>query len=234
LSETGNTRKLIEEMNRYYEARAPWHDQYMSYESNERMEEFLRPIIDIIEEMIRGKRVLEIACGTGNWTEVLAKRAAWVAAIDSSPAALAIAQPKLSCHSNIALIQGDAYDLGNIEDSFDVLFSGDWWSHIPKRVLPAFLDSAVRKLFPGSIAIFTDMSLIEYFRQEPSYYDEDNNRISLRRLPDGSEFEVIKNFPSESELTHILANYGKIVAYHEFSALSRWMVILKRPDLVLS
>ena len=219
---------LIEEMNRYYEARAPWHDQYMGYESNEGMEKLLSPIIEIFNEMIIGKRILEIAFGTGNWTEVLAKRAASVVAIDSSPAALVIAQTKLSGYKNVSIMQGDAYDLDNIRDSFEVLFSADWWSHIPKGFLPAFLDSAVRKLILGSKAIFIDMSFREDFEQEPCYYDEDNNRISLRRLPDGSEFQVVKNFPSESELRHILTDYARNIAYHEFVSLQRWMVVFEK------
>lgn len=221
-------RKQIEQMNCYYEARAPWHDQYMSYESNERMEEFLKPTIDVIEEMLRDKRILEIACGTGNWTEVLAKRAASIVAIDISPSALAIARSKLSDYSNVAFLEGDAYSLDNTGDSFEVLFSADWWSHIPKGILPAFLDSALSKLLPGSEAIFTDMTLFDYFKREPCRYDDDNNRLSLRTLPDGSQFEVIKNFPNESEIRHILLKYGDAIAYHEFCALDRWMVILTK------
>lgn len=192
------------------------------------MEERLSPMIEVIEEMITGKRVLEIACGTGNWTEVLAKRAASVAAVDVSPEALAIAQSKLSSCKNVSIIQDDAYSLGNVRDAFDVMFCADWWSHVPKGVLPAFLDTSMSKLLPGSNAIFVDMTLSEYFEQESCHYDEDNNRVSLRKLPDGSEFRVVKNFPGESELRSILADYGKSVAYYEFTALKRWMIILQK------
>jgi len=224
--EGDNSRKQIEEMKQYYEARAPWHDQYMSYESNERMEELLRPIIETFEEIIRGKRIIEIACGTGNWTEVLAKRATFVTAIDSSHSALKIAHTKLSCYKNVALIQGDAYDLSYIESSFEMMLSVDWLSHVPKRLLPEFLGSVSRKLLPGSKAVFIDMLTNEYFRQEPCGYDEDGNRVSLRTLPDGSEYQVIKNFPSESELRSLLAPFGGSVDYYEFSTLKRWMAVL--------
>ena len=228
MSKIGDTEKLIDEMNRYYEARAPWHDQYMSYKSNKEMEKLLIPIVEIVEEMIIGKRVLEIACGTGNWTEVLAKRATSVVAIDISPAALAIAQSKLSGYKNVSIVQGDAYDLGNISDSFEILFSADWWSHIPNSILTTFLSSTIAKLHPGSKAIFIDMSFSEYFKQEPCHYDEDNNRISHRLLPDGSDFQVIKNFPGESEIRHILLKYGKTIDYYQFSLLKRWMAVLTK------
>ena len=69
----------------YYDRRAPWHDKYMGYLGNGPMEELLSPIIRSIEPYITDRTVLEIACGTGNWTQVLAKRARTVLALDSSP-----------------------------------------------------------------------------------------------------------------------------------------------------
>lgn len=212
-------------MCRYYEARASLHDQYMGYRSNEDMEKLLSPIIRHLEGIITGKRVLEIACGTGNWTEILAKRAESVVAVDVSPAVLSIARSKLSDYNNVSFVHGDAYGLDDIRDSFEVLFSADWWSHVPKGVLPEFLDSTLKKLRPGSKAVFIDMSFREYFRQESCYYDKENNRVSLRKLPDGSEFLVVKNFPSESELRDFLANYTQDITYHEFELLQRWMII---------
>ena len=65
-------RKVLESMFDYYRDRVPYHDECMSYMDNETMEELLGPIIEMIEDEIKGKRVLELGCGTGNWTIVLA------------------------------------------------------------------------------------------------------------------------------------------------------------------
>lgn len=227
MGNNAGSKKLVEEINRYYDARAPWHDQYMRYESIEGMEALLSPIIDTLAEMISDKSVLEVACGTGNWTQILAKRACSVTAVDISPNALEIARRKLSLCSNVSLIQGDAYDLQNVGGTFDVVFAADWWSHIPNGLLSVFLDSATKKLRPDSRAIFIDMSFREGFARETCRYDADNNRISLRRLPDGSEFEVVKNFPSESELRRILADYAGNIVYYEFDSLKRWMIVFE-------
>ncbi len=220
-----HSQEMIDEMNRYYDERAPWHDYYMNYTSIERMEELLKPIIDHVGKIVAGKDVLEIACGTGNWTQALARRARTVTATDISSAALKIARNKLASYNNISLIQCDAYDLGGIDTRFDVLFASDWWSHIPKGVLPAFLESAVARLKAESAAVFLDMSYRDHFRKEPCYYDSDNNRVSRRTLPDGSECEVVKNFPDENELRGVLDACARHVDYFEFPALERWMVV---------
>jgi len=232
MNDNSESGKLIREMNRYYDVRAPWHDYYMEYESNERMETLLRPIVDDVEEIISGKRVLEIACGTGNWTRALARRAEYVVAVDSSERAIEIARTKLPEVTNVTLRVGDAYTLDNIDGEFDVIFASDWWSHIPRGMIAEFLATALNKLRREGRAVFLDMSMREDFEKEPCHYDRDGNRISLRRLPDGSEMHVVKNFPTEDELRECIGPYADGVLYKEYETLKRWMVCLtlRQPD----
>ncbi len=224
MSELDHSQSLIEEMKRYYEARAPWHDDYMSYESPERMETLMRPIIDAISPAIAGKRVLEIGCGTGNWTRILAERAESVVAIDASAGALKIAADNLAETGNVSLRQADAYDLQSLDGSFDALFAADFWSHVPLGLIPEFVPSISAKLSEKGRACFLDMSSNRYFEREPSRVDVDGNRISRRVLPDGSAFDVVKNFPSEEDLSRILEPHARAVEFHEFNDLERWMV----------
>jgi ubiquinone/menaquinone biosynthesis C-methylase UbiE len=221
------SKKLIDEMNRYYEARAPLHDEYMGYESINSMETLLKSIIDQIDRIITGKSILELACGTGNWTQILAKRAKSVVAIDVSPSALKIADQKLVDFDNITLIECDAYDLNVINNSFDLIFAADWWSHIPKNMIHSFLKMVNGKLANGAKVVFIDMSLSKYFESETYFYDEDSNRVSLRKLTDGSEYRVVKNFPTKDELINVLTQYGRNVVYEEFASLKRWMAVFE-------
>ncbi len=59
----------IEKMRRYYQARAPWHVEYIGYTSDADLEALLAPIVRDAE----GKDVLEIACGTGSRMDQVAK-----------------------------------------------------------------------------------------------------------------------------------------------------------------
>ncbi len=222
--------RLIDEMNEYYNRRAPWHDHYMEYTTPEKMEQLLNPIIKYIEEYIRDKNILEIGCGTGNWTQVLAKKAKSVLATDSSPTAIKIARKKLSEFKNVSLQVSDAYTLDNVAGQFNCLFASDWWSHIPKSKIAVFLKTITAKLVPGAYVLFLDMAWKDFFQNEPYHYDKEGNRISIRSLPDGSEFRVVKNFPTEDEIRDSIIDFGTNIVYKEFAPLKRWLISFRTKD----
>jgi len=72
------------------------------------------------------------------------------------------------------------------------------------------------------------MTFREFFRNEHYFYDENNNRVSYRETPDGTEYKVIKNFPDEAELGETLSGYGQVLAYHHFPDFERWMIIVQK------
>lgn len=220
---------IIEQMNDYYARRARWHDEYMSYSSNEAMEDLLGPIIGWVEAYVKARNVLEIACGTGNWTQVLSRRANSVTATDVNGSALEIARGKPYARGNVTFRVADAYSLEGIEGPFDAAFSADWWSHMPRQEIPRFLDAVIARLRPGSSVVMIDMLHQPFFDEWFSHYDDHGNRIDRRTLPDGGVFDVVKNFPSEEELVGMLA--GKVVnpEYREHDHLKRWMLTFSAP-----
>lgn len=214
-----NAIHLIDEMNRYYEHRAPWHDEYMSYESNEKMETRLRPIIELIGPWVRDRKVLEIACGTGNWTQVLAKRARSVYAVDFSKSSLDIAQSK-EYAQEVEFEIADAYCLDGVRSDFEVAFSGDWLSHVPRQRLRSFFKVLHEHLLPGATVIMVEM-LFHSGLDFPFRLDEQDNRISDRTLPDGTTFEVIRNYLTEAELRDLLSGIATDIVYTENKTLHR-------------
>ncbi len=219
--------KLIREMNAYYDRRAPWHDEYLSYESNEKMVALLGPIIRRVEEYMVDRDVLEVACGTGNWTQVLAKRARTVVATDVNSSVIEIARRKEYQGIQPIFIVADAYRLDEIEGSFDLAFMTDWWTHVPRRMLPSFLEGLHRRLRKHARVVAIDMMPRDIHRGNDVVYDADGNRISRRTLPDGSQFEVVKNFPTERELTKVIDPYADQIHYWQDQALLRWVLIYR-------
>ena len=216
-------------MKKYYEHRAPWHDEYMSYTSNEKMETILKPIISFIEKDLHGKNILEIACGTGNWTQILSKRVNSVIAVDSSETSLKIAQGKKYFNGKVTFIQDDAYSLENTNGNFNLAFASDWFSHIPKQRVVKFLDNLHLKLQSASRVILLDVFPLEEFVPEFDHYDEVGNGIYRRILPDGSSFRIIKNFPDEPEMAKYLEDRCKDFRYIKFEKLKRWLVTYTTP-----
>ncbi len=227
MTQDHHSQSLIDEMNRYYDARAPWHDQYMDAHSPQQLAQRFSTVIDAIRPIITGKTLLDVACGTGNWTRLLAPMAASILGLDRSDSCLQIARAKLPDCANVQFVQDDAYQLETLNDQFDVLFAADFWSHMPKKMIGPFLRNATGWLKPGATGVFLDMSWQSFFEDDPSQTDVDGNRIFLRHLPDGSEFHVVKNFPTESEMRELIAPYGNTVRYTLYSELHRWMVCFK-------
>lgn len=219
-------KNIIQEMSTYYSEQAPWHDEYVSYTSNKEMEKLLKPIIDDFEKYIVNQNVLEIACGTGNWTQVLARRADSILATDINESVLQIALTKKYENDNVTFRAVDAYDLEKIDSDFGVAFAADWWSHVPKSMIPAFIESLHNRLCREAKVIIVDMypksaDLVE------CYNDEEGNLIGKRKLPNGRKFEVIKNFYSEKSLKNIFRDVGVNIEYHSYNDLQRWLFIYK-------
>ncbi|MBN1213653.1 MAG: class I SAM-dependent methyltransferase [candidate division Zixibacteria bacterium] len=216
---------LIEEMNAYYARRAPWHDSYMNYTTPEAMEKLLAPIIDIVERYLKDRNVLEIACGTGNWTRVLAGRARSVTATDVSKEHIKIAREKNSDIDKVTYAIIDAYKINELPGEFEIAFAADFWSHIPKSMITPFLEKLHRKVKKKGWVIFLDMLYRKEFDKDGFFYDDEGNRINKRTLPDGSRFRVVKNFPTREELEKQIAGYATHAEYIEDRELMRWLLI---------
>lgn len=214
-------------MNAYYEDRAPLHDTYMGYRGLAATEALLEPIISWVETYVAGRDVLEVACGTGNWTQVLSVRAAHVTATDASLASIDLARAKLYPAGNVIFEVADAYCLDLPGRVFDAAFAADFWSHIPRSLIPAFLKSLRARLAPGSKVAVIDMLPTENLTLLGSSHDADGNFIHLRKLPDGREYEVVKNFPEEDELREAVAPVARDVDYRVHKGLRRWMLGFK-------
>jgi len=133
----------------YYESRAPEYDAI--YRRPERQDDLAALRTDI-PPLVAGRRVLEVAAGTGYWTQHIAKTALSVVATDINPAPLAIAESRDYGQTPVRFQLADAFALEGIEGNFDALFAGFWLSHVPVRDLPSFLEQVRRRLgyHPGA------------------------------------------------------------------------------------
>jgi demethylmenaquinone methyltransferase/2-methoxy-6-polyprenyl-1,4-benzoquinol methylase len=180
----------------YYRRRAAEYEAI--YGIPERQADLAR-LREMIPAKLRGSRVLEIACGTGYWTQLIAGVAAQVVATDAAEEPMRIAQAK-SYSTNPVFTLADAYALPEALGRFDAALAVFWWSHVPRHRIGEFLASLHARLEPGARVVLMDNLYVAGSSTAISEIDAHGNTYQLRRLGDGSRVRVLKNFPSEDEL----------------------------------
>jgi len=197
----------MEPMIEYYAKRAAEYERI--YAKPERQSD-LTALRKRIGAMFKGRKVLELACGTGYWTEVIAQQAAEVVALDLNEEVLEIARTKKVPAGRVEFTKGSAYEIPGFGRRHDALFAGFWWSHVLRQDLDAFLRHAAAAVAPGALIAFLDNRYVEGSSTPVSRTDAEGNDYQTRRLDDGSTHEVLKNFPDEGELIRraSLAGWG--------------------------
>lgn len=180
----------------YYARRAAEYERI--YEKPERQADLAR-LREFVGRAFAGRRVLEIACGTGYWTEILNRSAEAVTAIDINEEVLGIARCKPG-NAGVRFHRADAFRVAEIEGAFDAALAAFWWSHVARRDLAGFLEQLHFRMKPGARMVFLDNLYVEGSSTPISRRDAGGNTYQRRRLGDGGTFEVLKNFPTPEEL----------------------------------
>jgi demethylmenaquinone methyltransferase/2-methoxy-6-polyprenyl-1,4-benzoquinol methylase len=157
--------------------------------------------------LFAGRKVLELACGTGYWTDLIAPQAAQLTALDVNEEVLEVARSKRNAAA-VDFVRGSAYDLPDFGRRHDALFAGFWWSHVPLEKLGRFLEGSLACVAPGALIAFLDNRYVQGSSTPVSRRDDKGNAYQLRTLDDGSSHEVLKNFPAESELIRRASRHG--------------------------
>lgn len=191
-------------MESYYARRAREYDDV--YLKLERQHD-LRLIEAWLPPRFAAASVLEIACGTGYWTQFLAPVAARVVALDAAHETLEIARARVTS-STACFVVGDAYALSPSLGSFSAAFAGFWFSHVPIGRRREFVGGLAALLQPGARVVLLDNLFVEGSSSPITDTDVEGNTYQLRKLADGSTHRVLKNFPSADELHASLGSWG--------------------------
>jgi demethylmenaquinone methyltransferase/2-methoxy-6-polyprenyl-1,4-benzoquinol methylase len=189
----------------YYELQSEYyHEKY--YGNVSRVKAILKYEIDLLQNTFRNLDVMEIACGTGFWTETVAITAESVWATDVNSSLIDVARRRLSHLDNVTFGVSDAFSTLGRSRKYDGAFCVLFWCHIPVQRIEDFLSALCASLKPGSPVIFVDQ--LEDSDVKNHTTDRYRNRIAKREL-NGKQFSVVKNVPSEAQLHHCLKNYAK-------------------------
>ena len=199
-------REIEKNIQQYYADRANEYD--FTYQRPERQDD-LKTICILLKNLLDGHHVLEVACGTGYWTKIIASVAKSITGTDINNEVLQIAKNKLINSKKVTFIQDDSYSLKKIQGNFTAGFAFSWWSHILISKLKDFLNIFHSRLQPGALVIFIDNSHTEGISIPISRIDNDGNTYQIRKLQDGREYEILKNFPTRETFDEILGKRVK-------------------------
>ncbi len=160
----------------------------------------------IFQELFAGKTVLEIACGTGYWTERIAETATSVYATDINESVIEIATERQK--ENITFAVADMFDFAT-DEKFEAVFGGFIWSHILLQDLDRFLEKVKSFLKPRGTIVFIDGNSVDgtnHDLKNITKTDEHGNTFQSRKLENGSSHLVLKNFPTNDFLFEKLSS----------------------------
>ncbi len=204
--------RLVEETKEYYHQRASqyvdWSHDTGTYEGGGTPEAswFMegKMLLENLEKEKLTGNVLEIACGTGEWTEVLARNADSVTALDSSSDMIKRNKARLKDNPKVRYVLADFYDW-KPDKLYDAVSFSFWISHVPGSRLDEFVSKVSRCLVPSGRVVFVDQQVTA---EKNEVMDVPGGEVSIRTLDDGRGFKVIKHFYKHEEIREVFLRNG--------------------------
>ena len=194
---------ITEQSAQFYAKSASNHDRI--YDRPERQDD-LAAMRGHVAEILRGHTVLELACGTGYWTRIIAEVADKVVATDINAEMIAMAQLRKMPADKVELRVADAWDLPADIGDFTAVFIGFWWSHVKREEQEKFLAQLKAKVGKDMFIVLLDDVYVEGSSDTVARTDLEGNTYQIRVAPDGERYEIPKTYPSDSALRKKLAS----------------------------
>jgi SAM-dependent methyltransferase len=201
--------RLLAEQRRYYRERAGEYDDWwfrragyaLDTETAARWFADVRELEAALDAFEPRGDVLELAAGTGIWTQRLLQHADRVTAVDAAAEVLELNRARTDDGAEYIVADVFAWEAPR---RFDVCFFGFWHSHVPTRHFEAFWQRVGRSLKPDGRVFFLDNARLGDSRHLVSSEGE----VIRRRLTDGREFDIVKRYWEPNELERDLAAIG--------------------------
>ena len=164
-------------------------------------------VASTMRQVLMGRSVLEIACGTGFWTEIASRSAQHIVAIDSSTEMLQIACSKSISADKVQFQHADAYALDSVAGDFDGGLANCWFSHIPKKRINEFLLGFHKRIGRGASVFMADNVYMQGVGGELISQFDSEDTFKMRELSNGSRHKVLKNYYTAYQIQQILAAF---------------------------
>jgi len=201
----------------YYEARAPEYDDWFfrrgRYDRGPRASaQWFDEVAQVRERLAgepwRGRDVLELAPGTGLWSEWLLAQGARLSVVEGSPAMVAQLAERLGPDADAVEVTVADLFTWTPTRRYEAVFFGFFLSHVPLERLDDFFSHVANTLVPGGVVAFVDSRRETTSTAHDHTLPETGDEVMTRRLDDGREFEIVKNFFEPAVITSAAARAG--------------------------
>lgn len=219
---------LLAEQRAFYRARAPEYDEWWQRRGRydrgpdlaEQWDQQVAQVTAALDVFGATGDVLEMAGGTGWWTERLGRTAGRLTVLDASPETLDLNRARVG-RPDVDYVVADLFTW-QPERTYDVVFFSFWLSHVPRSRFSTFWSLVRSCLSPGGRVFLIDN------RNDPQpvadikdpYVVQYGPDLHLRRLYDGSEYRVVKVMYEPDELESLLGDQGWTARL----AATRWFI----------
>lgn len=193
------------DMVKYYKDRAKEYEEIYEWRDPGRQEE--QDLMGIkLKEAFKGKKLLDIGCGTGYWTQRISETAESILGIDINEAVLEIARSKeYDCPAEFKVM--DAYNM-EFEEKFTGALASFMLSHVLKQDADAWIKHIHDQLEPGAAVFIADNTFVEGIGGKLHTKPDDPNTYKLRTLNDGSQHMIVKNYFTVEELVELIGSHS--------------------------
>ena len=213
--------QTLQEMRTYYRERAHEYDEWFlrqgrysqGAEMDARWFAEVNEAFAALDTLRLAGDVLELAPGTGIWTERLVRTATTITAVDASPEMIEINRAKVAS-DRVSYLQADLFSW-HPERTYDGVLFGFWISHVPLERLDGFLHSVAAMLRPGGKVFFMDGRRTpdgNFAHNQPPAQD---SQLTTRILNDGRTFEIVKNYYDPVDLADKCRQAGFAITIRE-------------------
>ena len=160
---------------------------------------------DTLDALAPSGKLLELVCGTGLWTQQLARYDGTLTAIDASAEVLALNRARVRS-ATVRYHQCDIFGWAP-DETYDFVFFGFGLSHVPPSRFDAFWALLRAALEPGGSVCLVD-SRFHADSSARNHAAEPHQVTQRRKLNDGRVFDIVKIFYEPQGLAARLAPLG--------------------------